>query len=139
IGRVRIADDIVDTMRTAGYDVRESDPFAEVPELSLPPREPSPYVNRMRLMWQAMRGPVAEAFPASPGHPADVEAYLTQVEEIYVSDAYHSLSIEGYRVSPELIERVRTGAWNPDGNEDDRERRNAMAARGYYEAFQAVQ
>jgi hypothetical protein len=37
-----------------------------------------------------------------------------------------------------LIERVRTGAWNPDGNEDDRERRNAMAARDYYEAFQAV-
>ena len=31
IGRARIADDIVDTMRTAGYDVRESDPFAEVP------------------------------------------------------------------------------------------------------------
>ena len=138
IERARIADDIIGAMRAAGYDVRESDPFAEMPELSLPPREPSPYVNRMRLMWQAMRGPAAEAFPASPGLPTDVEAYLTQVEEIYVSDAYHSLSIEGYRVSPELIERVRTGAWNPDGNEDDRERRDAMAARGYYEAFQAV-
>jgi hypothetical protein len=138
IGRARIADEIVGTMRTAGYDVREGDPFAEAPEFSLPPREPSPYVNRMRLMWQAMRGPVAEGFPAPPGRPADIEAYLKQVEEIYVSDAYHSLSIEGYRVSPELIERVRTGAWNPDVNEDDRERRNALAARGYYEAFQAV-
>lgn len=138
LGRSRIADEIVGAMRTAGYDVRESDPFAEAPALSLPTREPSPYVNRIRLMWQAIRGPIAEAFPASPGRPANVETYLTQVEEIYVSDAYHSLSIEGYRVSPELIERVRTGAWNPDGNEDDRERRNAMAARGYYEAFQAV-
>ena len=28
-----------------------------------------------------------------------------------MSDAYHSLSIEGYRVSPELIERVRRGSW----------------------------
>jgi len=37
-----------------------------------------------------------------------------------------------------LIERVRTGAWNPDTNEEDREQRNAMAARGYWQAFQAV-
>jgi hypothetical protein len=36
--------------------------------------------------------------------------YLKAVDDIYVNDAYHSLSIEGYRVSPELIERVRTGA-----------------------------
>ena len=57
---------------------------------------------------------------------------------MYVNDAYHSLSIEGYRVSPELIERVRSGAWNPDGNPQDRENRNALAARGYYDAFTAV-
>jgi hypothetical protein len=85
IGRARIADEIVGTMRTAGYDVRESDPFAEVPEFSLPPREPSPYVNRMRLMWQAMRGPAAEVFPAPPGRPEDVESYLVGLEK-YPSD-----------------------------------------------------
>jgi Fic family protein len=56
-----------------------------------------------------------------------------------VTDAYHSLSIEGYRVSTDLIERVRSGRWNPDGSEEDREQRNAMAARGYFQAFQAVQ
>jgi hypothetical protein len=28
--------------------------------------------------------------------------------DAYVTDAYHSLSIEGYRVTPELIERVRS-------------------------------
>jgi Fic family protein len=57
---------------------------------------------------------------------------------MYVTDAYHSLSIEGYRVSPELIERVQSGEWNPDENEDDREHRNALAARGYWQAYQAV-
>ena len=31
----------------------------------------------------------------------------------------------------ELIERVRTGSWNPEKNETDREQLNAMAARGY--------
>lgn len=125
-------------MKAAGYDVRASDPFEDFPPLTRPPREPYPYVDRLRLMWQAMRGPAAGAFPAPPGRPAAITAYLKQVEEVYVSDAYHSLSIEGYRVSPALIERVRSGAWNPEGEEDDRERHNALAARGYYEAFQAV-
>ena len=62
-----------------------------------------------------------------------------KIEELYTSDAYHSLSIEGYRVSPELIERVRSGDWNPDDNEEDRSHRNALAARGYWQAFQTVQ
>ena len=78
------------------------------------------------------------AFPAPPGIPDRPEAYLRAVEEAYVTDAYHSLSIEGYRVSRELIERVRSGGWNPEANAEDRQNRNALAARGYYEAFVAV-
>ena len=80
----------------------------------------------------------ARRVPPPPGIPATPEGYLKAVEDVYVTDAYHSLSIEGYRVSPALIERVRTGAWNPDGNPEDRENRNALAARGYYDAFQSV-
>ena len=136
-GNARIADDILRTMDTAGYDVRESDPFEDRPGIVLAAREVSPYVNRLRLMWDAMRAPVLEVFPAPPG-PADPAFYLRAVDDVYVNDAYHSLSIEGYRVSPELIERVRTGAWNPDGDPRDRENRNALAARGYYDAFSAV-
>jgi fido (protein-threonine AMPylation protein) len=64
---------------------------------------------------------------------------MKRVNDAYVTDAYHSLSIEGYRVSRVLIERVRSGAWNPDVNEGDREQRNAMAARGYWQAYQVVQ
>jgi hypothetical protein len=48
------------------------------------------------------------------------------------------LSIEGYRVDPELIERVRSGVWDPDENTGDREHRNALAARGYWQAYQVV-
>jgi Fic family protein len=90
-------------------------------------------------MWQQMRGPVIQRFPASPGRPNNTDAYLKHVRDVYVTDAYHSLSIEGYRVSPALIERVHSRAWNPDANEQDREQRNALAARGYWLAFQAVQ
>jgi hypothetical protein len=139
IGRDRIADDIVNAMRIAGYDVREEDPFATRIDLVLPRREASPYAGRIRLMWQQMRGPIIERFPASPGRPKNTGAYLKHVLEVYLTDAYHSLSIEGYRVTPALIERVRSGTWNPDANEQDQEHRNALAARGYWLAFQAVQ
>jgi hypothetical protein len=138
IGRARIADDILKTMRAAGYDVRENDPFSDRPALALPAREKSPYLTRVRLMWQQMRKPVMEIFPAAPGPVAHIDAYMKAVEDIYVSDAYHSLSIEGYRVSPALIERARSGAWNPDDDASDREHSNALAARGYWQASQAV-
>ena len=138
IGRDRIADDIVKTMRTAGYDVRESDPFETQIPIILSAREQSPYVNRIRLMWQEMRGSIIERFPAAPGLPKDIKTYMKSVEDIYVIDAYHSLSIEGYRVSPELIERVRSGTWNPNAYEDDHEHHNALAARGYWQSYQAV-
>jgi len=138
-GHDRIADQIIGTMKAAGYTMLESDPFEYRPPNVLDTREASPYVNRIRLMWQEMREPIIERFPVAPGLPKDIGSYLKHVEEIYVTDAYHSLSIEGYRVSAELIELVQSGAWNPENNENDREHRNALAARGYWQAYQSVQ
>lgn len=138
VGRTRIADDIVKTMRTAGYDTREQDPFEGVAPFTLSGRDVSPYVARLRVMWHQMRPVVLKAFPKPAGIPNDAQKYLASVDETYVTDAYHSLSIEGYRVSREMIERVRSGAWNPDSDEQDRAHRNALAARGYYLAFQTV-
>jgi hypothetical protein len=137
-GHNRIADEITQAMRAAGYDVRENDPFDSPAPFGHPLRARSPYLIRMRLSWQQMRQIVLETFPKAPGNPMDTEAYLKTVDEIYVEDAYHSLSIEGYRVSRELIERIRSGAWNPDGDSGDRQQKDAMAAKGYFEAFQMV-
>jgi len=139
IGRHRIADNIIQTMRAAGYSIREHDPFEAPLSIILSAREPSPYVNRLRIMWQEMRGPIIERFPIAPGLPKDTRAYLKRAEDLYTTDAYHSLSIEGFRVSPELIERVRRGNWNPDANQRDGDDHNALAARGYWQAFRAVQ
>jgi Fic/DOC family len=138
IGRTRIADDIIKAMQAAGYEVREQDPFENRIDLNLPRREMSPYAGRIRLMWQQMRDAVIAHFPESLGKPNDTDAYLKRVDEAYVADAYHSLSIEGYRVSVGLIERVRSGNWNPDGEEQDRKHADAIAARGYWQAFQEV-
>lgn len=139
IGRTRIADEVLEGMRAAGYTVRENDPFETVLPAIIQSRERSPYVNRIRLMWQAMREAIINVFPESPGAPKDVELYMKQVADTYVKDAYNSLSIEGYRVSTELIERVRRGEWKPDLHEEDRNQQDAMAARGYWQAYQAVQ
>ncbi|MEQ1910174.1 MAG: Fic family protein, partial [Vicinamibacterales bacterium] len=46
--------------------------------------------------------------------------------------------IEGYSVTPELIARVQQGNWNPEHHDDDRKSRDAVAARGYWQAFQRV-
>jgi Fic family protein len=138
IGRNKIADEIVQAMRAAGYDVRESDPFDSPAPFAHPRRALSPYAIRTRLSWQQMREIVLETFPKAPGMLKDTDAYLKTVDEIFVEDAYHSLSIEGYQVSRKLIERIRSGAWNPDGDSADRQQKDAMAAKGYYEAFQVV-
>jgi len=138
IGKDKIADEIIETMKSAGYDVRETDPFVDKIQLLLSSREPSPFVYRIKIMWSQMRQKVIENFPKASGLAYNVNDYLKQVEDNYSKDAYHSLSIEGYNVTPELIEQVRIGDWNPDENIEDSERKNAMAARGYYLAFQEV-
>lgn len=138
IGREKIADDIVKAMQAAGYNVRETDPFKTKPNIGLSAKERSPYVNRIKLMWYAMRDVVIQNFPPAPGLPADHEKYMKQVADLYITDAYNSLSIERYQVTPALIERVRTGAWDSQENAEDKKQKDAMAARGYWQATQKV-
>lgn len=134
----RIADDILGAMKAAGHTVRESDPFDHRLEGYIFTREQSPYAHRIRLMWNKMRNDIIGKLPAPNAKRNDIDAYLGAVDDIYVTDAYHSLSIEGYRVTLELIERVRSGNWNPDKSETDRQQMDAMAARGYHLCFQEV-
>jgi hypothetical protein len=138
IGRNQIADNITGTMQSAGYTISASDPFKDSPPVAFSPRETSPYVNRLRMTWTTMREDVLKIFPAASGLTGDAAGYLKKVEEIYVTDAYNSLSIEGYKVTNDLIERVRSGTWNPDTLKGDRDHRDALAARGYWQAFQTV-
>lgn len=138
-GRAELADDVLGTMRRVGHDVREANPFdAPLPALRSV-RGESAYVTRVRLMWAAMRDDVIERFPAPPGKPRSIKTYMAEVRDAYVRDAYNSLSIEGYRVTPELISRVASGKWSPATNAQDASSRDAMAARGYFLARKAVE
>jgi fido (protein-threonine AMPylation protein) len=138
IGRPEIADEIVTTMKAAGYDTRESDPFTKEQTFGTLRTTTAPIVGRMQAMWKSMREAVIASFPAVPGLPKDPQQYLHFVDDIYQSDAYHSLSIEGYTVTPGLIERVQRGGWDPDRHNGDRQNRDALAARGYWQAFEKV-
>lgn len=138
IGNEQIANEIVKTMRRAKFDVRETNPFEKDITVADAGRIRSPHTHRIRLMWQKMRKDIIDILPAPLPVANDTDAYLSLMDDLYVTDAYHSLSIEGYQVSPELIGRVQSGDWNPETDEEDRNTRNAMAARGYWEAFQEV-
>jgi len=134
------ADRIVKTVAAAGIACQPENPFAQTaPVFTGATRLVSPYAGRIEAMFRTMREPVLEVFEGfrSPEFPG-AAAYLQQVEDVYEHDAYHSLSIEGYRVTPELIARIRIGQWNPDANAADQEQVAAMAARGYLEAFRLV-
>ena len=55
LGRLEMADEIVQTMRSASYTVVETNPF-EKPVCTMPGgRFETPYVQRMRLLWADMR------------------------------------------------------------------------------------
>jgi Fic/DOC family len=138
IGRPELADDIGSTMRAAGYVIQETNPFLVKPPVLLNTRVASPYINRLHIMWRVMREEVLRHFPSDRGLRVDIDAYAHSVKRHYRDDAYHSLSIEGYRVTDALIERVATGVWSPAQHATDADAKNAMAAHGYWRAFESV-
>lgn len=137
IGNASIANEITNTFKRFGYDIREVDPFSSSATISYL-RASSPYVTRLKLMWQSMRETVINNYPQSTRKHTDIEKCMKQIDEQYQLDSYNSLSIEGYKVTEELIIKVKEGLWKPDENASDFEQKNALAARGYWQAFQAV-
>lgn len=124
-------------LESAGFEFNETNPFVVPPQLPAGLLFSSPYVGRLKALWQHLRPVVDKLFPAPPGAPP-AKIYLNRVTEIYSHDAYHSLSIEGYQVTPELIMRIAMGEWNPAITGTDQAQVNAMAAKGYHASFQAV-
>jgi hypothetical protein len=136
LGRQMDAEALRADCETAGYRVNPENPF-ERPAVLAGFRLDSPYAGRVEALWRRMQPVVLAARPATPAQKPSMEAYLAQAKAVYVQDAYHSLSIEGYQVTPEIIERVARGDWNPDA-ERDRRQEDAMAARGYFDAHERV-
>lgn len=137
VGRDDLGRQIHQVMTSVGYVINRDNPFTQ-PVAHVRMLQESPYCGRIRDMWEQMRTQVLENWSLNPHPVVDTDAYIHDMQLRYVTDAYHSLSIEGYHVTPELIEKVRAGKWSPDGNNDDKRDRDTMAARGYFDAHRRV-
>ena len=71
IGNAAIADEIMNTMKSIGYVVREEDPFTDMTTIAYT-RTSSTYAVRLKLMWSAMREVVLTNFPKTYKAPIDV-------------------------------------------------------------------
>jgi len=133
------AQQILTDVQAAGLKITPVNPFqTQKPFLTATNQPISPHVGRIKILWASMREDVISIVPLAQATPVNAVKYLENVDEVYKTDAYNSLSIEGYKVTPELIARIRDSEWNPEGNPDDKQQIDAMAAKGYLEAFKVV-
>jgi hypothetical protein len=137
LGRSGDADRIIKTMKATGYVVNEQNPFIKPVTVWDRPAQ-SPHVMRIELMWESMRKDIVGVLPEAPGIPTNISPYVADINDRHIEDAYHSLSIEGYHVSEALIEKIANGTWDPDEDSSDTKDRDAMAAKGYHDAFEEV-
>lgn len=138
LGENKKADQIREDLVAAGYRLNVVNPFVKYePKLSSF-RSISPYAGRIRLKWHSMRAAVEDIMPNPPGMSKKTQQTIKYIQETYKEDAYHSLSIEGYEVTQELIEKIESGEWDPENDAADRKQKNALAAKGYHNAFLAV-
>lgn len=137
-GQRQHAEQMRSTLRDLGYEIRVTVPFESPEFTSTYAGTEAPAVRRLRLLWERLREPVLATFPPAASTGKTAAARLAQIDARSTSDAYHSLSIEGYAVDAALIERVRAGDWSPEDSREDAHQRDALAARGYYDASQRV-
>ncbi len=122
--------------------IKVKNPFLVPPVILAKGKKEDASARRIRIIWQQMREEVITGFsiikPSFDFHSRSLNETLAKIDEVYIHDAYHSLSIEGYAVTPELIEKVSSGDWSPETITQDNDAKNALAARGYYDAFNQV-
>jgi len=133
------AKDIVENFKMTGVSISAQNPFK---------RETQPIISsgglfhphkiRLISLWQSMRNDVFGLKP-EPHEKLYTESMIEDlVHEIFKKDAYNSLSIEGYQVTLDLIERIAAGKWEPDEDPTDKQQIDALAALGYHNCFLSV-
>jgi prophage maintenance system killer protein len=142
IGRKADSRNLTNIINAVGLGPLKADNPFESPVVKIgSKRQESASAIRVRLLWQKLREGVELVFidtVVSGFFQSPLNELLESVDKVYVSDAYHSLSIEGYVVTEDLISRVANGEWDTGHIEADKQQKDALAARGYYEAFQAL-
>ncbi len=139
LGDMKRSQQIVDDFAAAGRQINLVNPFNKAALcLTGIERLTSPYAGRIEALWNKMRADIVSNFPKPQRNGSSVKSVIARIEELYREDAYHSLSIEGYQVTQDLIDRIIKGQWSPDQIQTDSEQKNALAAKGYLIAFKSV-
>lgn len=139
VNRGDFADAVLQQLAGLGIHLKTDEtPFDSMPvyELGQPGR--SPLYARVRALWEQHREAVAACRPTGGILDVSPADYLARVQAIRAEDAYHSLSIERYRVTPELIRKVAEDGWDPTNDAADQKQVAAMAAKGYLDSFELV-
>lgn len=139
IGRTDFANAVLSQFAGLGIQLKLDEcPFDITPVFKLGTPGKSPLYARVRALWAQHRDTVAASRPEGGMLNVTPAEYLAKIQAIRVEDAYHSLSIERYRVTPEQIRRVADEGWDPLTDAADQQQAAAMAARGYLDAFELV-
>ncbi|NOI65185.1 Fic family protein [Vibrio sp. 99-8-1] len=129
-------------IEAAGFDTIQSENPFDAPLIDIGNHsQQAPAAIRVRMLWAKLRDSVESTFNEvkfGDFFETPLNQIVESMDKLYVSDAYHSLSIEGYVVSEDLIEKVAKGEWNAETIEADKKHKDALAARGYYEAFEKL-
>ncbi|MBC7533159.1 MAG: Fic family protein [Oligoflexus sp.] len=146
IGRQREAGIIEKAIAAAGLQLKsEGDVETNFASRDLP--RPSIIGARVASMWRGYSKEMAEAEELGEDlHVGSKKLFYdrpfseieAKINESYESDAYNSLSIEGYQVTEELIAKIKSGELDLTDPTTGQKDKNALAARGYFEAFQLV-
>ena len=139
VNRGDFADRVLQQLAGLGIHLKTDDaPFNATPVYRLGQPGRSPLYSRVRALWEQHRESVAACRPEGCIIDVTPGDYLARVQAIRTEDAYHSLSIERYRVTPELIRKVAEEGWDPINDAADQRQVAAMAAKGYLDAFELV-
>lgn len=138
VGRTALIESLEGAFASVGRKPTPTNPFDPEYEAVSPVSIASPHAARLEIMWDSMRSEVIANFPAPPAKKKSLTDCLQGIADVYEHDALNSLSIEGYKVTPDLIRKIRDGDWDPYTTTSDKEHVGAMAAFGYHKAFNAV-
>jgi Fic family protein len=124
---------------TFGGSLSSTNPFNKDAVRFLSSNKPKSVTSlKLEAMWNNYRDSVEKIgrnLVRNSFIPDQIEAMLEIVKQ---EDMYHSLSIEGYKITDELIEKVISGNWNPEFNDNDKKTKDALAAKGYADAFNEI-
>lgn len=126
----------------AGFLLQPTNPF-ENQKLLFQSHEriTSAHAGRITALWMKMRDDILSIFPKEPGlkNFPDSQQTIRIIEKLYKEDSYNSLSIEGYHVTHELIEKIqKEQQLNLDSNTHESLNKDTLATQGYYASFQEV-